>query len=155
MLFFVHATFWLLMPIWRCDVALTSCASGRSPMVWPFNSNKTSSAVVLHSSITNYKSSVLGKQKLFFLNFRIGHILGSISVVILPFSQKKTQDIYVRRVSWSLNCSELKCFLYVHHEMNSYPSLVPGYAVKYHSGISAPSGLKQYCYKCFCVPFVP
>lgn len=33
--------------------------------------------------------------------------------------------------------------------MNSYPSLVPRYAVKYHSGISAPSGLKQYCYNVF------
>lgn len=39
--------------------------------------------------------------------------------------------------------------------MNSYPSLVPRYAAKYHSGISAPSGLKQYCYKCFCVRLSP
>lgn len=39
--------------------------------------------------------------------------------------------------------------------MNSYPSLVPRNAVKYHSGISAPSGLKQYCDKCFCVRLSP
>lgn len=80
-----------------------------------------------------------------------------ISVVILPFSPKKTQDIYVHRVFMfpKYYCSELKRVLYVHHEMNSYPSLVPRYAVKYHSGISAPSGLKQYCYKCFCVRLSP
>ena len=28
--------------------------------------------------------------------------------------------------SWSLNCSELKRFLYVHHKMNSYPSYFLG-----------------------------